>query len=131
DHLQRPVPRRAATIEPGTERGEHLHHVPHQIVLNLPVIEAPPACDPSGTVPVLVWRCWSAHRARPVRWAWSCAPRPLALRALGAFFPAPLTASVAGVPWLTSARIRVATTSALMPFASSSRAVPSRRSALS
>ena len=37
--LQRPVPRRPPAIKPGTERGQYLHHVPHQVVGDLGIIQ--------------------------------------------------------------------------------------------
>src|SRR5207249_1230565 len=39
ESLQRPVPRRSAPVEPGTEPGQHLHHVTQHITANLGVIE--------------------------------------------------------------------------------------------
>ena len=40
--LQRPVPRRPPAIKPGAERGQYLHHVPHQVAGDLGHHPAPP-----------------------------------------------------------------------------------------
>src|ERR1700737_1635655 len=39
--FDRPVAGRATPVEPGAERGQHLHHVPYQIVGHFTVVEHP------------------------------------------------------------------------------------------